>query len=419
MNASVNAPDSVGTDLIIVGGGLWGGLLAYRLAKFHPEVRFQILEQSESLGGNHTWSFHEKDLNQEDSQWILPLVTRSWQSHEVRFPRYTRTLQNAYHSITSERFREVLMPVLGKSLRLNTAVSQLTSHQVTLQDGTHLKAQVVLDARGEKCNDPRGEKSNGARSGSEQLCYQKFVGLDIRTRAPHGLTQPVLMDATCEQLEGYRFFYLLPWTDDTLLIEDTRYSDHAELDVAAMTREVDNYARKQGWEIAKVLRTEVGVLPIPLQKREKPEKRESSTKKTSEHPSAALGFGTRAGICHETSGYSLPMAAQFSRRVAQALSGCKKGPTAAEMEAVTAAVLQDLIRRHSKSAGFYHLLNRMIFRAAEPDRRYRILEYFYRLPEATIQRFYSRRFDWLDKIKIFSGAPPPVPIARAMECFFK
>ena len=48
---------------------------------------------------------------------------------------------------------------------------------------------------------------------------------------------------------------------------------------------------------------------------------------------------------------------------------------------------------------FYQRLNRMLFRAAEPKRRYRVLEHFYRLPEPVIARFYAGRLTALDKLQ--------------------
>ena len=62
---------------------------------------------------------------------------------------------------------------------------------------------------------------------------------------------------------------------------------------------------------------------------------------------------------------------------------------------------------------FYRLLNLMLFRAAAPAQRYRVLEHFYRLDPATIERFYAARSSRWDKLRIMSGRPP-VPIARAL-----
>jgi lycopene beta-cyclase len=63
--------------------------------------------------------------------------------------------------------------------------------------------------------------------------------------------------------------------------------------------------------------------------------------------------------------------------------------------------------------GFYRLLDRMLFRAATPNTRYRLLQRFYGLHPSLIQRFYAGNTTFLDKARILSGKPP-VPIGRAM-----
>jgi lycopene beta-cyclase len=55
----------------------------------------------------------------------------------------------------------------------------------------------------------------------------------------------------------------------------------------------------------------------------------------------------------------------------------------------------------------------MLFRAAEPDEAYRVLEHFYRLPDGVVARFYSAQLTALDKLRVVSGRPP-VPIGRAL-----
>jgi lycopene beta-cyclase len=56
----------------------------------------------------------------------------------------------------------------------------------------------------------------------------------------------------------------------------------------------------------------------------------------------------------------------------------------------------------------------MLFRAAEPDQAYRVLEHFYRLSPAVIGRFYAAQLTSLDKLRVLSGKPP-VPIGRALS----
>ena len=60
------------------------------------------------------------------------------------------------------------------------------------------------------------------------------------------------------------------------------------------------------------------------------------------------------------------------------------------------------------------MLDRMLFRAADPPERYRILERFYRLSPSLIGRFYAGRSTLRDKVRILSGRPP-VPLGRAVK----
>ena len=63
---------------------------------------------------------------------------------------------------------------------------------------------------------------------------------------------------------------------------------------------------------------------------------------------------------------------------------------------------------------FYRLLNRMLFRAAGPERRWRVFQRFYGLPEGVVRRFYAGRSTALDKARILAGKPP-VPVVAALR----
>ena len=86
----------------------------------------------------------------------------------------------------------------------------------------------------------------------------------MRLIADHGLNGPIIMDATVDQGDGYRFMYVLPWDARTLLVEDTRYTDGADLDRDELRRGIHDYARTQNWTIETVLDEEEGVLPVAL-----------------------------------------------------------------------------------------------------------------------------------------------------------
>jgi lycopene beta-cyclase len=114
----------------------------------------------------------------------------------------------------------------------------------------------------------------------------------------------------------------------------------------------------------------------------------------------------RAALFHPTTGYSLPDAA----RTAELVVGLPRLTTAA----VRAAIV-GMSKTAWQGRGFYRLLNRMLFRAAVPTLRYKVLERFYRLPAPLIERFYAADATLTDKVRILSGKPP-VPIGRALSC---
>ena len=368
-------------DVIFVGAGLANGLAGYRLHQMRPDIEFLILDPSDTFGGNHTWSFHENDLTQIDFSWIQPFISRSWDGTDVMFPKYRRTVSGRYHSVRSSQFHEVLKAAFHYQIGLKHAVADVYEDQVLLEDGTTVHAGCVIDGRGWK------------GSSSQAAGYQKFAGLDLKLKVSHGLTRPIIMDATSSQEDGFRFFYVLPWSDNELLVEDTRYSDTPDLDEAAYHREILAYAVRRGWEVAEVGRSERGCLSIPLD---------------GDAPQAEPGIvfsGSRAGLFHATTGYSLPDAARF----ADAFSGLKDFSGAA-----VSAWSAERARRHWRGQAFFRLLNRLMFRAASPPERYKVLESFYRREDPLIARFYAGRLNTMDRLRMFSGTPP-VPIAKAIR----
>ena len=376
------------TGVILVGGGLANSLIAYRLSIVRPDVGIQIVERDATLGGRHTWSFHTDDLLPSQRAWIAPLVERSWEGYEVRFPDLERRLDGAYHSLTSDRLHAVVASALGDRVRFQASVEDVAPDGVRV-DGTRLEAACVIDGRGFPSTHPL------------QLGYQKFVGQRLLLQRPHGLRVPVLMDAKVAQEGGFRFFYVLPWDDRSLLVEDTRYSDSPDLDRSHFAEEITRYAASRGWAIREMLAQEEGVLPIPLGG--------SIESFLDEGTPGVPCAGMRAGLFHPTTGYSLPEAVRLADAIAT-------------MPSLESAPLAAWVRRRAierwRQGAFFRFLNRMLFNAAAQERRFKVLEHFYRLPEETIQRFYAGTLTTFDRIRLLSGKPP-VPIARAARCLFE
>ncbi len=373
-------------DLVLVGGGLANCLIAWRLRALRPELKVLLLEKGPTLGGNHTWSFHGTDLTPTQRRWIGPLVETSWESYEVRFPELRRRLKGGYHSFTSARLHRALTDALGDDVLLGVEASITAPQEIELRGSGSLGASAIIDGRG------------GSGPAQWAVAYQKFLGLSVVLEQDHGVSAPILMDATVEQRDGYRFVYTLPLGPRRLLVEDTRYSDTAAVAKGEMRAEIEAYAAAKGWSVAAVEREEVGVLPIILEGRVETLWADS----TLEVPRA----GVRAGLFHATTGYSLPDAV----RLADDLATCPH---------LDSALLYRRIRAHSirhwRRQSFFRLLNRMLFCAAEPEQRYRVLQRFYGLPESLIERFYAGEINALDRVRLLTGKPP-VPFWKGVAC---
>lgn len=376
--------ESAEFDLILVGGGLASSLIAWRLAIDRPELKVAVVERDGRLGGKHTWSFFDGDISVEDRVWLAPATPHRWEGgYEIYFPGLSRSLDTPYNSMTSERLHEAVAPLLRDRLIRGEAVD-VAPEAVTLADQTVLRAKGVIDARGP------------APTPHLDLGWQLFLGRTVRLTEPHGLTRPTIMDATVFQGDAYRFVYLLPFDERTVLVEDTYYVDGPRLDRDLIRRRVDDYIRSRGWTVEAVVDEEEGVLPIAL---------DGDIDAFWADGAPVARAGLSAALFHPTTGYSLLDAVATARLVAEA-------------DDLSGPALRVLLEGHSKKVwadrAFYRLLDRMLFRAAKPSKRWSVMRRFYGLSEPLVRRFYAGRSTTLDKARILTGKPP-VPIHRALR----
>ncbi|HEV2597444.1 lycopene beta-cyclase CrtY [Sphingopyxis sp.] len=367
-------------DIAIVGGGLAGGLAALALASKRPDLDVRLIEPG-PVGGNHIWSFFDSDIAKKDRWLVAPLVRHHWPRYDARFPAYARTLRMGYKSITGEALAEAVAAALPEDHVIADRAKHVAPDHVLLSRGGRLSAKHVIDARG------------AGKFPTLDCGWQKFVGQALTVKGGHGVEQPVVMDATVEQLDGYRFVYLLPFDAETIFVEDTYYSDDADLDVPLVRERIAAYAATQGWDVATTGREETGVLAVMIA---------GDFDRLWPASDRTARIGARAGAFHATTGYSLPDAV----RTAAALPAQVSNPDLPER-------LRNRAAASWRRQRFYRMLGAMLFRAADPGERFRIFQRFYRLAPGLIARFYAGRSSATDKLRILSGRPP-VPVGRAL-----
>jgi lycopene beta-cyclase len=362
-------------DLVLVGGGLQNGLIALAVLARKPGLRIAMVEAGARPGGNHTWCMHARDVPDAARPFVDPLVVKRWPGYEVRFPAGARRIAGAYAAITSQRFGERVLEVLhhspGSRTFLGCRAEYVGAQTVALEDGRMLTADLIVDARG-----PR------RMPGAPSCGYQKFLGLELAFEPAHSLGGPILMDASVEQVDGFRFFYVLPFGPSRMLVEDTRFSLDSHMHAESARRAVLAYASRFG-RVQRVLREEHGVLPMPW-------------KNAHEAPCGSpLVAGYRGGWFHPATGYSMPAAIRLALHVAD------RAP-----RAVFDEELQRLYRQHERQARYAERLNWLLFHGFEPHDMWRVFERFYRLPDALIHRFYAMQLSFGDRARILLGRPP-------------
>jgi len=378
-------------DIAIVGGGLAGGLIALALHRAQPQLQLALVEAANTLGGNHRWSWFASDLSPDGAALMQCFEQSVWPGgYDVRFPHHTRQLGTPYHSLASADFHAVLRRELpAESLHLGWAASTVSANRITLSDGTQITAHAVIDCR----NFTPTQHLEGG--------WQVFLGQRVYTATPHGLTRPVIMDATVPQLapsgngHAYRFVYVLPLGERDIFVEDTYYADSPALDRDLLAARTAGYAAAAGWQ-GDVIHEEAGVLPVITGGDFTRWQAETAI------PGVARAGGG-AGFTHPLTSYTLPFAVETALAIAQATD---------HSGVALAQLCTDRTKSHWRLTGFYRILGRMLMGAALPERRVDIFERFYSLPDPLIERFYAAKSTSLDRARVLLGKPP-VALHRA------
>ncbi len=365
-------------DYLLVGGGLQNALISLALRRRRPDASICLVEKDAALAGNHTWSFHPSDVPAPSLEYVGDLVAHQWPGYEVRFPGLSRRLAHPYRTVTASRVDAVVRRSLDRAphceLRLGVGADDVEADAVHLSNGETLAGRMVIDAR--------GPERHAAGRG---FGYQKFVGIEIRLDAPGGPESPIVMDGTVEQVDGFRFMYALPFEPDRLLLEDTYFSDSPDLDRERIRQRVKVYLERSGWARSgwRMEREEHGVLPLPLGAAPSPQ---------ADRPLVA---GYAGGWFHPTTAYSFPLAVRLAEHI-----------STRPLDAVFDRAWEGLVSQLRSQRAYCVWLNRLLFLGVSPEQRWRVLARFYRLPEATIRRFYALQLTPVDRSRILIGRPP-------------
>lgn len=357
---------------IVVGGGLFGSFIALTLQRRFG-INSQVIEKEQVLGGNHTWSFNSSDISKDVLELFSDLIFPIGSGSQVFFSDFHRDLPGQYYSIKSESLDQVMKSDFieqGGDLRLSETHQSFDSYPWE------------IDCTGRGPAVPCG--------------FQNFYGIEIETEGDHRIATPIIMDTRVDQLGEYRFFYVLPFGSNRLLIEDTRFSASSFKGDEDLHQECVNYIETHlpNVQIKRVLRRERGALPLPLQN----------------YDFDKMGLSLGRGMFHPTTGYSTPVLFNFIDRLIR-----RKEMNHAIFEFEVNSFLMELHRKQR----FFITLNRLFFIGAKcPEEKINIFKNFYRLDPQVISRFYNMSFTWFDRLKLFA-ARPPIPITNGLSVLMR
>lgn len=251
--------------VIILGGGMWGALLAYRLKDALPHVPFKLYEAHSTLGNQKSCSFKEKDCRN-SMGWLKPLISHSWENHELMIKKFSLRVPAPVHLIDSEKLHEVVLGKVGEEIiRLNNNMSA----ELALKEGAF-----VIDAR--------------------NICYFKKISyrqihtVEIELKDAHNMTSPVHA-----HFGNYKFY---PLDSHRLLIHHFEDSSSKTLEVDHLRSSFNDLVQSHSWSITKIIKEHFKIVEVPLSA---PRFRQDGR------------VINLAGIFHDSHGCSIPMATKL------------------------------------------------------------------------------------------------------------
>lgn len=347
--------------VIIIGGGLWGTLLALRVRECLPQIPIRLYGHESHLGEKLAVSFHESDVSPGAMKWLSPFISKSWDEFEVSFPRYTRRNSHRLCTMEPTHFHAVAREKLGS----NTV---FLNREISPEEAVK-EASFVIDTL------PRGY--------FKALGYQKTHGLVVKLIHTHKLTAPITMDATVEQKHGFRYLQALPLSEDTLLVKDVRFSSDPQVYHEDFEPDLLRELHQRRWMVGDVLERETEFRKIPKDKGE----------------NFCDGRIIRLdSFVHDVTGDALPDAVRLIERMV--LTSFRLG----ELRSVMKEYLEER-RSHRK---LIRLMNRMLYQAKSPcNERYRFFESLHSMPVTIREKFYKGDMEFFDALRTLMNVRMP------------
>ena len=341
-------------DYIIIGGGCAGLSLAYELEINNKlkEKTLAIIETRDEYKRDKTWSFWKVfDHNFDDC------VIKSWNNFTINSSEGFHELINKsfpYQSINSEKFYKKI----NSKLSLNPNVSCFKRLNEINSKNSLIFNSVFED---------KLDKSK---------LWQHFQGIEIETSSDIFDDEIVnLMDFNCDQKNDVHFFYTLPFSKNTALIETTWLSDLEDPSLMNYDLQLENYIKNNlGIKNYKINFIEKGAIPLFYPK--------------FKNDGKTINIGSAGGMTRLSTGYTFLNIQEHSKFIVKNIDTIEKTKA------------YNIGRK-------YQLLDKIFLKVLEnhPEKMPKIFFNMFKTPSNTSIKFLSNKSNIFEDINIISKMP--------------
>ena len=277
-------------DYIIIGGGCAGLSLAYEL-EIHNKLQNKtvaIIEPRSKYKKDKTWSFWKTaDHNFDDC------IKKSWKNFSINISdktNYLECINYPYQSIDSGLYYEKINSRLNKNKNISffKDISEI-----------NLKNSFIFNSVPSIKKDHRN-------------LWQHFCGVEIETQNNFFDDKIFnLMDFDCDQRESVHFFYTLPYSKNSALIETTwlsKINDNSQKDYDDQIKDyIENHLNLKNY---KITYKEEGAIPLFYPSYEKEKHK--------------INIGTAGGMTRLSTGYTFLNIQEHSKYICENIENISK-----------------------------------------------------------------------------------------------
>ena len=341
-------------DYVIIGGGCAGLSLAYEL-EIHEKLKdksLAIIEPRDEYKRDKTWSFWKVTSHNFDD-----CVKKNWKNFSINIPDKTNYLDCQsfpYQSIDSGLFYEKINNKLkeNKNIFFFKDISEI-----------NLKNCFIFNSVPSIKEDHRN-------------LWQHFCGVEIETQDNFFDDEIFnLMDFDCDQRESVHFFYTLPYSKNTALVETTwlsKVNDNSKKDYDKQIKDyIKNHLNLKNY---KIIYREEGAIPLfyPINKNEKNK----------------INIGTAGGMTRLSTGYTFLNIQEHSKYIRENIENISN------------------VKKYKIDAK-YQFLDEIFLRVLErhPEKMPDIFFKMFKASPKTVIKFLSNKSNFFEELSIIFRMP--------------